>query len=226
MLRYRKGTAPANLTALQATPNADYGALGAADKAPLREALVRDQGALCAYCQRRIRAALDPSTGLAAMKIEHWAPQSKRDPNSLRWRNLLGVCHGGAPGAAGPADDVRDQHCDVTRADHALFLHPVEGEGPDPRQHLRYTAEGEVHSDDSRATNDVRLLNLNADKLTRARAAIYSELMRDLKRRGFTAGEVKRLHIRHQVSPGVDAPVHLEFVRYHLERKLRRFGVG
>jgi len=52
MIRYAKSAQPARLTALAATPGIDWNALGAGDRDPIRAALVRDQGGLCAYCQR------------------------------------------------------------------------------------------------------------------------------------------------------------------------------
>jgi uncharacterized protein (TIGR02646 family) len=233
MLRYRKGPSPKNLSLLQASPGMVFDGLGAADRDPIRAALVRDQGALCAYCQRRIRSEPDPSTGLSPMKIEHWAAQTPGEAQppasagaayALQWTNLLGVCHGGAPGVPGPPDDSSEQHCDVSRGNQPLFLHPVEGQGPDPRQHLSYTAGGNVRAKDPRAAEDLRVLNLNAAKLTRAREDVYSQLSSQLRRRGFTVGELRRLHARHVVTPGVAAPAYAEFVRYHLERKLRAKG--
>lgn len=41
MISYTKGSAPARLTALAATPGMTWSSLGAADRAPIREALLR-----------------------------------------------------------------------------------------------------------------------------------------------------------------------------------------
>jgi uncharacterized protein (TIGR02646 family) len=72
----------------------NWDGLGAADRTPIRESLVRDQGGLCAYCQRRITLDEEPTTGLPQMKIEHWRPRSDPDTRPFVWLDLLGVCRG------------------------------------------------------------------------------------------------------------------------------------
>ncbi len=53
-------------------------------KAACREALLREQGALCCYCNSRIRAG--------HMHIEHLEPRSVRRDLEVVWTNLLGCC--------------------------------------------------------------------------------------------------------------------------------------
>ena len=137
MIRYAKGSPPARLTALAATPGMTWAGLGAGDRDPIRTALVRDQGGLCAYCQRRITAGEDPTTGRSQMKIEHWIPRAVSADHHLTWSNLLGVCMGVSQESADPLPGHHAHHCDASRGDRTLFLHPVEGQGPDPREHLQ-----------------------------------------------------------------------------------------
>ncbi len=216
MIRYRKGPCPDELSAHAETPGADWH--GFRGKQAVREALVRDQGPLCAYCQNKIAAT--PAT---AMKIDHWIPQS--DPaegraHVLRWENLVGACCGESRRAG-----VNNRHCDTRRGDEPavgqrLHLHPVEGQGPDPRQHLRYQGNGTAYAypPDGRVDNDVRLLNLNCPPLKEARAQVLGQLETKLKRLGFTPAHVRRLL---DELDQVSTPF-VEVGREYLRRKLKQ----
>lgn len=204
MIRYAKGTAPARLVALSATPGMTWAGLGAADRQPLREALVRDQGGLCAYCQRRIVADDDPRTGRSRMKIEHWAARAHASARQLAWTNMVGVCLGGAPGSPDAGLGAGNRHCDESRGERPLFLHPVEGQGPDPRQHLRYTKNGDVLAAaiDERVESDLDALNLGAARLKRGRAAVFRALLTRLEQAGFSPQELRRLEREHRIDAG------------------------
>lgn len=214
MIRYRKGRCPAALEAFAATPGGNWNSF--AGKQAVREALVADQRGVCAYCQQRIHD--DPS-----MKIEHWLAQSDPDrgaAHALEWGNLIGVC-------PGYTEDVR--HCDTSRAernvaDQPLYLHPVEGRGPDPRQQLRYQANGRVydHPADPRVDHDISVLNLNAEFLRRSRNAVVSALEQVLKKKGFTTRHLQQELDR--LDQGPEAVAYVEVARDYLRRKLRRLG--
>lgn len=224
MIRYAKGAAPPRIAEIASTPGIEWDALGAVDRDPIRDALVRDQGALCAYCQRRIIAAEDPESGRPRMKIEHWYPRSAQDSRPLVWSNLLGVCTG-----LSQYPDDRGRvlpTCDTSRGNRKLFLHPVVGQGPDPRAHLRYAKNGklEPHAESPRVVEDIDALNLNAPSLVRSRAAVLDAAWDKLKRANFAAAAVRRLAKLQEIVPGSSAPEHAEFLRYHLEKKLRQLG--
>ncbi len=226
MIRYVKGPPPARLTTLTATPTMNWEGLGAADRDPIRASLVRDQGALCAYCQRRITADPKPESGLSQMKIEHWIPRSQPEARHLAWSHLLGVCHGASRDLAGGRADRLTVHCDTSRGNHKLFLHPVEGQGPDPTEHLRYTKRGvaEPTHADGRVADDIRVLNLNARQLVRGREAVFDAAWKRLERSKFAVGELRRMEQAHRIVAGVQAPEHSAFVRFHLLKKLRSLG--
>jgi uncharacterized protein (TIGR02646 family) len=217
MLRYPKGPSPSVLPGWQATPHASWDSLPADDKDQVRDAILRDQGKLCAYCQRRI------PTGDNRMKVEHWRAQSGGS-DMLRWNNLLGVCLGDESAETGSLKGER--HCDTARGDAPLFLHPVEGQGPNPRDHLAYSAEGEVRPKDSplRSTvqRDIDTLNLNAVRLRRERRVVRDELWRRLEKVGWTAKALREEYRAAHVQPGVRAPAQCEVVRYHVERWARK----
>lgn len=231
VLSYDKGAEPDELRRARSQPDTSYDGLYQEQKDEIRRALVRDQAALCAYCQRRIAAeSEDPSRPLPPMKIEHWSPQHPQDDSrrgdDLTWHNLLGVCHGGAPQLMGPADDTTELHCDSRKGNEALFLHPVRGRGGDPERVLQYTASGEVKSGDPRAQQDVsKVLNLNAAKLKRSRSAVFEALRQRMQQKQFAATAMREIYRKHELAPGSLAPEHSPFVRYHLRRWARKQGV-
>jgi len=226
MIRYAKGPPPTELTALTTTPGTSWDSLGSAQRTPIRDALIRDQGGLCAYCQQRIRALEHSHSGRPQMKIEHWIPRTESPEHHFTWSNLIGVCLGGAHDATSSSRHRHVQHCDTSRGNRKLFLHPVEGQGPDPRVHLRYTKAGRVERalPDDRIDGDIDALNLNAPHLVRARQTIHTALWERLERSRFATGELRRMAHAHVVAPGTEAPVHSEFVRYHLLKKLHERG--
>jgi len=184
VIRYRKGPCPESLAAFAKTPGGDWNGFGG--KQAVRVQLVADQRGLCAYCQRRIR-------GNTETKIDHWMARSDPDhgkDHELDWGNLVGAC-------SGVTMDVR--HCDTARGDRSpddqrLFLHPVEGRGPDPRQRIRYQANGIAYAYpiDDEVERDLSVLNLNTPFLKRGREAVIKELEDRLKRAGFTPGRVTK----------------------------------
>src|SRR5688500_15632769 len=133
MLRFTKGREPVALAGWRSTPNATWDSGDGSTKDACRRSLSREQGGLCAYCQRRIRAD-EMAEGVPTMHVEHWEPRSTGEMQ-LTWSNLLGVCNG----VSGTA-----RHCDAARGDRPLFLHPVEGKGPDPRSFVQYHGDGRI----------------------------------------------------------------------------------
>jgi uncharacterized protein (TIGR02646 family) len=217
MLQYPKGPAPSVLTGWQATPNADWDSLSGSDKEKVREALLRDQGYLCAYCQRRIPTKDD------RMKVEHWRAQSG-GKDKLRWSNLLGVCLGDEKAETGSPEG--EHHCDTARGDATLFLHPVEGQGPTARDHLAYTAQGEVRPRETpnqeAVRGDISTLNMNAERLRRQRRAVYEDLKQRLGRAGWTPKALREAYRNASIHPGTPALPHCEVVRHHVARWARQ----
>lgn len=226
MIRYRKGKSPKELDEAAATPGANW-ATGFHERDAVREAVVRDQRGLCAYCQRRITADDQHRPQLQRMKIEHWMPRSHPSAGAdaqFRWTNLLGVCSG----ASG-----RERHCDTHRGDATLFLHPVDGEGPDPRAHLHYE-DNRTGNDrdkdggikvvsakaDDRVKNDIKVLNLNASVLKRGRSEALEGFKRLAAKKQYDSGALRRqLDDYEQRST---APEYFEVIRAYIQRKLRQ----
>jgi uncharacterized protein (TIGR02646 family) len=69
-----------------------------------QEALLEEQGHICAYCMRRI--SLDRKNSKPCIEIEHYLSQKLHPKLSLRWENMIGVCNG---------DTVLEGHCDKAK---------------------------------------------------------------------------------------------------------------
>ncbi len=225
MIRYRKGPTPTGapderspdgakvLLEAASTPGMDWD--GFHERQPVREALVRDQRGLCAYCQRRILAD-------ETMQVEHWVARAgSTTDDEFRWTNLLGVCRGITPDwTTGERRPVR--HCDTSRRNAPLFLHPVEGEGPNPRDHLVYGASGAISArdGDARVTHDIEALNLAATVLERGRAEVLDAFRRLAERHGYETA-----YLRKQLEDYEEravAPEYFEVIRAYILKKLRQ----
>lgn len=114
-------------------------------KQELRQALVDEQGSLCAYCMRRVTADSDH------VKIEHWSPRNA--DNELKYTNLLAVCTGGE------GDPYKRQICDTHKKDQPIRISPLNRE--DMRT-IYYTSNGIICSTDPSFQHDIdEVLNLN-----------------------------------------------------------------
>ena len=89
----------------------------------VREAILRDQHGLCAYCEVGIKLAEEEGE-VDDFRVEHFYPKNATQEHGhnyhLDWRNLLGVCHGGSqPYVPDPewrySSQKRDRSCDVPK---------------------------------------------------------------------------------------------------------------
>jgi uncharacterized protein (TIGR02646 family) len=177
-----------------------------------REALVREQYALCCYCQRRIRAEE------ASMKVEHFVPQT--DPTDgerlkLQWSNLLGACLGGQ------GSPPRTQHCDTRKGDTRIALDPTKAACA---RKVRYATDGRAFSDDEATDKEIRdVLQLNVGNLQTGRRAAIAELSRQIGTGTWSDIDIQRELRKLQASVGTKqldeyAPV----LVYWLEKRLGR----
>jgi uncharacterized protein (TIGR02646 family) len=179
---------PPELLAYRKTPGARYAGLPADAKQAVRQALVREQYGLCCFCMQRVQPTVAPSL---RVKIAHWTPQAVDASQDLAWHNLYAACAGneGAP--------RERQHCDTRQGNEALTLHPG---NTSHVSSLRYTTQGEVHSnrDDLQADIETRL-NLNDAALCAQRREAVLRMADALGRRSgqtFRRTEIERAMVR------------------------------
>jgi uncharacterized protein (TIGR02646 family) len=157
----QKNKEPSELLQYRQQPGASFLGLNLEQKQAIRESLVREQGYLCCYCMKRI----EPTSG--GMKIEHWAPQSGPNGDSLqlRWINLLGACNGNQDKCAD------NQHCDTKKANTPLQINPMEKRCEDL---IRFRPDGSIWSEDPNTNRDLnQVLNLNLNQLKNNRKGVY-----------------------------------------------------
>jgi uncharacterized protein (TIGR02646 family) len=158
------------------TPNCTYENLKNPQKRELHEALLKEQGYLCCYCEMRIERQHS--------HIEHVKPQNPYIELSLDYFNLLASCQGeNTPPLKKPI------HCGQKKGNELLKISPLD---PNCTDFFRYTEAGEIVPDQNRneeaAKNTIDILGLNIDKLKRLRQSAIDGL--DIN--GLTQAEVQQ----------------------------------
>lgn len=204
---------------------------------PTRNQLKDEQEGLCAYCMNRIkpygyrRVDGKPNGG---MKVEHWIPRSdpeRGQANMFVWKNLLGVC-----GGETLSDGSWVQHCDDSRGNEPLAINPVAGEGVRPEDAFDFRAEPPdaqdglgiwLHARQAAFATDIRLLNLNASFLARARYDARKSIRKKLSeaaKRGASRDVLKEF-LRAATKPGPRGlPPFAPIVETYLRKKLAQWG--
>lgn len=179
---------PKSLKEVRSTPGATY---DDCNKAEIRKALLKEQGHICAYCMSRISDQLDKDAR-PKMTIEHYDAQSTEEQGKLNYLNMLGVCRGGEGKAA------HLLHCDKSRGNDVLTVDP---RNPSCEKLVRFTANGEVFSENERVDKDLdQTLNLNIRRLKSGRFAAIQAAKQSLKShsRGAIQQQLKRLKKKNQ----------------------------
>jgi len=133
---------PRSLRTYRSTPGAAY---DSCNKTDIREALLNEQGYLCAYCMRRIKSK--------TTDIEHYLAQSNDPKLKLNYRNMLGVCN------VSEGMPSKEQHCDKSRGNQILSINPL---GKGCENEIKYGSDGEIYSGNSSVNHDLNIkLNLN-----------------------------------------------------------------
>ena len=184
----------------------------------VRSALIQEQGALCAYCEGRIRES--PREPKLQMKIEHWSARHDDAQHGLifTWSNLLGVCCGESGG---------DAHCDTYRGrlstdQQALHINPAQAHNL--QSLFRMLGDGRLVSDDERVQADIETLNLNCALLKRNRVAALEQARE--RAGGYSRGDLERA-LRRLLVPNARGELteYLSVFERYYQKKLRVKGV-
>lgn len=162
---------PNSLTWYKNDINASYNNLTSAVKDEIRDALLAEQGYVCAYCMKRIKAE--------AMKIEHWACRHNNPEQQLDYSNLLACCEGNE-------GQTPDKHtCDTKKGSLRLKYSPA-NPAHNINARISYQKNGRISSNEAdfdQQINDV--LNLNEPRLVSNRRAALNAVQQQLaKKRG------------------------------------------
>jgi len=130
-----------------------YEDLSGTTKKEVKDSLVKEQGYICCYCERRLTD--DDS------HIEHFKPQSAEDVDPLDYANMLCSCQN-------RLEQREPRHCGNLKGDwfdNRLLVSPLD---LDCEGHFAYTADGKIQpatkSDDAARMTIVKL-GLNINKL-------------------------------------------------------------
>lgn len=157
-----KKSEPKAFTDWKAIANEDwqpsYNELSGNTKQAVKEALMREQGWLCCYCERRVS---DEDS-----HIEHFRPQADPNVDSLDFSNLLCSCHN--------QQETREpRHCGHLKGswfDSKLLISPLD---TSCESRFRYLHDGTIEpstQNDTAARTTIEKLGLNTQKLRASRA--------------------------------------------------------
>jgi len=145
------------------------------EKKEVKDSLIKEQGYICCYCERRLT---DDGS-----HIEHFNPRSNNTVNPLDYTNMLCSCQN-------QLEQGEPRHCGHLKGnwfDSQLLVSPLDS---DCEGHFAYTADGEIQparkSDDA-ARMTIEKLGLNINKLSALRKkAIEPFLDENLSEREFS----------------------------------------
>ena len=163
-----------------------YALLNHADKQVVLDALMKDQGHLCAYCMRKIPDERELPPDIDPVTIDHWLPRNPSDGvergQGLEYSNLFAVCSGNR--GKRHTRKPRDLTCDAKRnPNHAqLILNPCDAS---TLAKIKYKDNGEMTSEDAAILDDIQVkLNLNcmsdAVQLPEARKNVLDAFISEL----------------------------------------------
>ena len=200
------------------------------DKSIIREALIREQHSLCAYCMRKI------NNDGNSMTIEHRIPLSRDKENALNFSNMLGVCDGGSSGT-----NSRYLCCDRAKGDTPITLDPTRHEMMeciffrDKGKEIYYKGNDNALSDTiNREINRILFLNgvHNSDgsfrsdtatKIVKGRSDAYKCYLRIINE-ATTKGHLDATYLRSQIRNITESDEYPEYagvILFYLRRKLK-----
>lgn len=134
---------------LSSPQNIHYDHLGAAQREPMLDTLIKEQGGLCAYTMKSIHRIGEAWQA----HIEHILPRSKYPDRSVDWNNMLACAPKGNADYGAKLKDKYDPGVD-------LFVSPTTG-GVSAQFHFRENGEVDGLTDAAKVTLSEKVLHLN-----------------------------------------------------------------
>lgn len=210
MIRIQKTKEPASWTEHRLTEGAQYEATD-----DLRNALLKDQGYICAYCMRRIPTK-DNGTNETS-RIEHIVPQSLLSrEDAMDFSNMVICC----PGAISSAAENLT-HCDRHKGEKTISFSPFDQHFIDT---LSYRNDGTIVSSDESYDKEIdTILNLNIPLLKENRKRVKNSLISAIGKNGWTKGNLAKILKRYSEK---DDNGHYEpycgIIIWYITRKLKQ----
>jgi uncharacterized protein (TIGR02646 family) len=206
MIQINKGSEPVKWTEKKSTPNfTQYESI-----TELREALLEEQGYICAYCMRRIPAK-DVNVD-ATSKIEHIKSQVDRPDLQLNYANMAICCPG----------NLNDEaHCDKLKGSRSVSFNL---QTATLQQSITYASlDGSISSSNHIWNNEMNeILNLNHGLLKANRKEALSGIIDYLNAAGWTTQAINaKLNLWRQRNAEGKYFQFCGIVIWYLEKKLR-----
>ncbi len=176
------------------TPGARYQPFGY-----LVDALLDEQGYICAYCERRI-----PHRDVQQEedhRIEHLSSQKKGrevgDDSDLDYNNMVICCPGNI------SNNKKQYHCDKAKGSKELTISPLNAA---MMSTIRFTPTGKISSTDDQLNLELGKdgLNLNNQRLVKHRQEAWATVIERLNTLGWTKKHVENVlsiwESRHTIS--------------------------
>lgn len=182
------------------------------NKDDLRDALLEEQGHICAYCMQRITKE--------KMKIEHFACQTDNEDLQLDYNNMLGCCMGGH------GKEHQFQHCDTRKQDGIIKFSPS---NPNDKYSLKisYDRNGVINSEDVEFNEELnKILNLNLEFLKNNRKAVLEQLYESFKRiKGIaTKKDCEEILLKFSTPSNGKLPPYCGVAIYYINKKIAKFS--
>ncbi len=153
--------------------------LRSSEKRDLHDALLREQGYICCYCEMRITQQNS--------HIEHLKPRTNYPTSALDYANLLASCQ---------RERSAVKHCAYKKDDwydEQLMVSPLK---PNCADFFRYTEDGRIlptedASKNAAAVTTIDKLGLNADRLVDMRSQAIDDILENID--GLTEEEINLL---------------------------------
>ena len=180
MIKVEKTGEPHSWTEHRLTDGTEYEATY-----DLRNALLADQGYICAYCMRRIPVQDKGTT--ETTRIEHIKPQSTLSRvDAMDYRNMVICC----PGAVASTSE-KECHCDRHKGEKPISFTPLDQNFIDT---LSYKTDGAIISSNPAYDQEINdILNLNVELLKANRRSVRQQLIRSLGKNDWKKGDIEKL---------------------------------
>lgn len=166
MILINKNQEPKEWTEYCSTPGVTYQSIP-----ELVDALLKEQGYICAYCMRRIptKDKIEGKLTSEDHRIEHIKCRENHEYLQLKYNNMLICC----PGHIG-----EDEHCDRKKGNQEISFSPLDSAFINT---LTYTSNGIIASSNPVYNEEINsILNLNTPFLVLNRKNVLKEVIQHI----------------------------------------------
>lgn len=212
MIKITKRTELKEWTEYRNTPGVDYQAIP-----ELVDALLQEQGYLCAYCMRRIPCRDNASS--ENHRIEHVLSRENHPDKRLSYNNMVICCPGHIGG---------DEHCDRKKGCRDVTFDLTDAHFIAT---ISYKFDGEIVSSNPQFNSEINeILNLNTPLLKANRKATWEGVTKQLCaargskawNKAMLAKELQKYSAMHNREGKLKYIAYCGVVVYHLQKKLKQ----